>query len=175
MFKTSIIVSIFTATVLGVLFVSQRMGKRETYTVEPRLGAGAIRRERRRDSPKQAPHIGLIDLRHEAYGREEAYGRPDRVGRAVVVPSPGDGNCLFSSIGTAVGENCDQVRRRIVGELWLRRDDYKPFFTPSTVNKMNLRDSHDLVDESYAKYVERMLKPGQWGGELELSAASAVY
>ena len=158
MLRTSIIVGAI--TVITFLLFSTRRRDKFMLSTPVGLSAGAIRTERRRDSPKEAPHIGLINLRHETY---------------TPVPSPGDGNCLFSSIGVSVGETCDKVRRRVVTELWRERSKYEPFFTSSMMNKMYPRDRHDLMDKTYPKYVERMLQPGQWGGELELSAASSVY
>lgn len=188
MIKTSIIFGIV-AVISIVLFTVPRSSLRvDGYSPLPAMGVPPARgvspvggvislrkREERRRNP--APHIPLINLRHESYTSSGRSSTPPRrrVPGLERVPCPGNGNCLFASIGTSVGEDAGRVRKRIVTELWSNRREYEPFFTSAIKNKANARDRHDLMDKTYPKYIERMLKPGQWGGEMELKAASSVY
>jgi hypothetical protein len=95
-----------------------------------------------------------------------------------IVHCAGDGNCLFRAISFHVNEPHLHVRRRIVKELHVNRENYIPFFTPAS-NTRNRgqpgRDMMDLNHETYDKYLANMLNAGVWGGEMELAAAAEVY
>jgi hypothetical protein len=185
MIKTTIIFGIV-AVISIVLFTVPRSSPRiDGYSplpakrVSPVRGVAPVggvlslrKREERRRNP--APHIPLINLRHESYTPSSRRLRR-RVPGLERVPCPGNGNCLFASIGTSVGEDAGLVRKRVATELWSNRREYEPFFTSAIKNKANARDRHDLMDKTYPKYIERMLESGQWGGEMELKAASSVY
>jgi hypothetical protein len=88
---------------------------------------------------------------------------------------PGDGNCLFCAIGVSVNKDHMTVRRSIVREMWKNKNRYEPFFTPRQLNNESNVDLIDKIDASYSSYLHRMLKKGQWGGEMEIVAASNVY
>lgn len=89
---------------------------------------------------------------------------------------PMDGNCLFTAIGSAVGKKHSTVRRSIVREMWKNKSNYEPFFTPSGLNTENKNiDNIDKIDPTYSSYLNRMLEKGQWGGEMEIVAASNLY
>lgn len=93
----------------------------------------------------------------------------------IVIKCPGDGNCLFSAIGRATGHSSIKVRKKIVREMHNNRIYYEPFFTPKSKNTKITKDKMDVQDKSYNHYLERMTNQNQWGGQMELVAASKVY
>jgi hypothetical protein len=101
-----------------------------------------------------------------------------KITSSMIVRSPGDGNCLFSSIAVFVDRPSTVVRRDIVKELLFNRAVYLPFFTPKQVIRGRGQPGIDQLDTrhvSYDKYIESMTVNGTWGGEMELSAAANVY
>lgn len=100
--------------------------------------------------------------------------------RPEIIRCPGDGNCLFSSIGFHVSKPHTVVRREIVDELRRGRERYVPFFTPKPTQPIRNRgqpgrDDLDTSHKSYDTYVDEMSRGGVWGGEMELSAAASIY
>jgi hypothetical protein len=98
--------------------------------------------------------------------------------KSVIIRSPGDGNCLFSSIAVFVDRPSNTVRRDIVKELHFNRNVYLPFFTPKQLVRGRGQPGIDQLDTrhvSYDKYITSMMDNGAWGGEMELSAAANVY
>jgi hypothetical protein len=75
-----------------------------------------------------------------------------------VVKCPGDGSCMFWSIGYHVNEDAPRVREKIVNEMTVNSKQYKPF-----------------ISGSYNEYLRYMSMPRTWGDEPELAAASQVY
>jgi hypothetical protein len=98
-----------------------------------------------------------------------------RENKPIIIKCVGNGNCLFEAGGGATGNSAVKVRKKIVREMYKNRDYYEPFFTPRNKNTTLSRDRMDTQDKSYDHYLERMTQQNQWGGNMELVAASKVY
>lgn len=83
-----------------------------------------------------------------------------------------DGNCLFRSISDQLyydyGEKHDGVRSEICDYIEAKEDDFSVFLV--------LDESEEDEDAaSFEAYVSNMRQDGEWGGNLELVAASRLY
>lgn len=80
---------------------------------------------------------------------------------------PGDGDCLFHSIGLAMGLPASTVRRAVVEHL----------LNSSNGKAMLLRyaQSRTVKDPDLRTYLRAMIRSGTWGGELELQSAADLY
>ncbi|XP_063236139.1 uncharacterized protein LOC134538636 [Bacillus rossius redtenbacheri] len=102
-------------------------------------------------------------------GRQEVFRH--RGGEYRVVRMPADGNCLFHSLAFCLGRGCDHVavRRRAVQHVvahWDRR------FGPALGAYLSDGATPVRTAPGYAAY---MARPGVFGGDAELCAASEVY
>lgn len=80
----------------------------------------------------------------------------------VVVDVPRDGNCLFSSVSQQLEGNASNWAhyRRAACEHMEEENDFFAAFVED--------------DEPWDEYIERMRRPGTWGGNLELQALSII-
>lgn len=77
-----------------------------------------------------------------------------------IVDVAGDGNCLFRALSDQIDgspNNHAAFRQAIIGFLQQNRQDFEPFIED---------------DEPWNDYIRRMSKSGQWGGNIEIQAAS---
>ena len=75
----------------------------------------------------------------------------------------GDGNCLFRALSDQLFDTAnqhEQTRSDVVRFIEEHREDFEPFVED---------------DEPFDRYVACMRRPGTWGGNLELQAASCCY
>jgi len=74
-----------------------------------------------------------------------------------------DGNCLFRSIADQL-EGHEKLHRKYrqeaIDHINANRDDFAPFIED---------------DETIDQYLSDMQKDGNWGGQIELTALSAVF
>jgi len=81
---------------------------------------------------------------------------------------PGDGNCLFHSLGKAFNKSHIEIRNEIIGYI-------------SEHPKKKISDAYikDWIkwekNVSWRKYVKYMLNQGTWGGALEIQICSEIY
>ena len=78
-----------------------------------------------------------------------------------------DGNCLFRSIAHQLYGDADrfrEVRKRILDYMASQKARFEPSF-----------QSMEAHDPNFDAYLERMRKPGQWGGAVEILAAEEVF
>lgn len=80
---------------------------------------------------------------------------------------PGDGDCLFHSIGLTVGLPASTVRRNVV-EHMLNSPSGKAML-------LRYAQSRTVKDPDLRTYLRAMIRPGTWGGELELQSAADLY
>lgn len=80
---------------------------------------------------------------------------------------PGDGDCLFHSIGLAIGLPALTVRRAVVEHL-LNSSNGKAML-------MRYVQSRTVKDPDLRTYLRAMIRSGTWGGELELQSAADLY
>lgn len=83
-----------------------------------------------------------------------------------------DGNCLFRSLSDQLywdyGSNHEEVRADVCDLLALHKEEFSLFLV--------LDENEDDEDASdFESYVTKMRKSGEWGGNLELVAASRLY
>ena len=83
-----------------------------------------------------------------------------------LVNVPGDGNCLFSSLGSLTGTAHEHVRHQLVA--WLR--DNATYVTLSGEPLSAFIDSG-----SWSQFCQRMSQPKEWGDHVVLFAAAEVY
>jgi hypothetical protein len=81
---------------------------------------------------------------------------------------PGDGNCLFHSIGNAVNMIQDEIRK-LVSNFLLKNKNKK--FNGLTLEEW-VRLETDMNVETYSQYI---LRKGEWGGNIELYICSQVF
>ena len=106
-----------------------------------------------------------------------------RMSGQVWVATPDLGNCMFESVCLSLVEQGisndtpAQVRAKVVKEIADDQDQYMEFFTSSTNNTHgdNHLDLEDHKDLTFEDYFIRMAKDEQWGGNMELQAATEVY
>jgi hypothetical protein len=73
-------------------------------------------------------------------------------------------------------DDAEDVRAKITRELLKHRGLYDCFFTPADNNQEHADvDYEDVQDQTWEDYVERMQKDSEWGGQIEMLAASQVY
>jgi OTU-like cysteine protease len=75
----------------------------------------------------------------------------------------GDGNCLFRALADQLGSNASrhaEFRHSIVEYMCANRDNFEPFIED---------------DVPFDRYVSRMSKNCEWGGNLEIQAASMRF
>lgn len=103
------------------------------------------RRSRKRQSSSRRQHSryrGVSSVRH------------------VVIPMPGDGNCLFWSLGYSENVSPSEVRARTVSYVGREWDNHF---------------RHFLTHREQETYLHNMRRNGVWGDELILSAFAQVY
>jgi len=91
---------------------------------------------------------------HRLTARLRTYGLKEHVVR-------GDGNCQFRALADQFFNDVErhaEVRRRVIGQLRARPDDYSMF-----------------VPDDYSVYVNKMALDGTWGDHLTLQAAADAY
>ena len=81
---------------------------------------------------------------------------------------PGDGNCLFHSIGCSVNLVQNQIRD-IVSKYILK--NYKKKLNGLSLEEW-IKMETDMTVEGYSRYI---LKNGEWGGNMELYVCSQVF
>jgi len=81
---------------------------------------------------------------------------------------PGDGNCLFHSIGCSVNLVQNQIRE-FVSRYILKHKNKK--FNGLSLEEWIKMESEMSV-EAYAQYI---LRDGEWGGNMELYVCSQVF
>eukprot|EP01132_Coremiostelium_polycephalum_P003996 gene3996-4997_t len=77
----------------------------------------------------------------------------------------GDGNCLFRSIADQLEnapQNYQKYRQAIVTFIEQNKDIYSPFID-------------DEEFDSFEDYIREMRTDGEWGGNIEIQAASLIY
>lgn len=81
---------------------------------------------------------------------------------------PGDGSCLFHSLGRHVGARGDTLRAQVVDVL--RR------YPDLHIQDTRLRDWTAWYAEApIDQYVRHIARPGTWGGALEMAVLSRLY
>ncbi len=86
-----------------------------------------------------------------------------------------DGNCLFRSISDQLyydyGNNHDEIRHDICNYIEDHKDDFIFFLVLD--DKDAAENDEDATD--FESYVTNMRHDGDWGGQIELLAASRVF
>ena len=81
---------------------------------------------------------------------------------------PGDGNCLFHSLGKAFKKSHIEMRNTIIGFIE-RKPKYK-------ISDARIKDWIKWENNlSWRKYVSYMLNQGTWGGALEIQLCSEIF
>jgi len=99
-------------------------------------------------------------------GADAAAGAPTVV-RARLVKQPGDGSCMFHSLGHCFGQDPNELRRETCASI-----EVNPTMEISgtPLSKWIEWDSN----LSPAAYAARLRSPGTWGGALELAVVAAT-
>lgn len=86
----------------------------------------------------------------------------------VAEPVPGDGSCLFHSVGRHVGASASDLRRAVVAVLRRHPD--------LDVVGCSLADwTQWYAGKSIGAYADELARPGAWGGGLELAILARMY
>ena len=82
-----------------------------------------------------------------------------------VIDVPGYGNCLFEAVGRSVGISADNLRTQTVDFM-------------KTTEKLHGIDIRDWIawnaEAQATSYIEKMSRPGTWGGGIELAIMSTM-
>lgn len=96
-------------------------------------------------------------------------------GTLTIVDMESDGNCLFRSISDQLyydyGNNHHEIRDDICNYIEDHKDDFIFFLVLD--DKDAAENDEDATD--FESYVTNMRHDGDWGGQIELLAASRVY
>ena len=96
-------------------------------------------------------------------------------GKLTIVDMESDGNCLFRSISDQLyydyGNNHHEIRDEICNYIEDYKDDFIFFLVLD--DKDAAENDEDATD--FESYVTNMRHDGDWGGQIELLAASKVY
>lgn len=95
-------------------------------------------------------------------GGPEAADAPPVIVRASVVSQPGDGSCLFHSLGHCLGISHAELRSLVTKYIEANPD---ASVAGTALRKWVLWDTGLTV----AQYAARMRSPGSWGGALEIA------
>uniref|UniRef100_A0A7S3JRN2 OTU domain-containing protein n=1 Tax=Aureoumbra lagunensis TaxID=44058 RepID=A0A7S3JRN2_9STRA len=114
---------------------------------------------------KKKPQKSFTKTKNKNGSNEDAAFRTQlmTIGLEIIVVDS-DGNCLFRALSDQLycdsGQKWNQVRQSIVEFERMNEDAIRPFVED---------------DEPWDEYLERMARDGEWGGNLELYAASQMY
>ena len=96
-------------------------------------------------------------------------------GTSTIIDIEADGNCLFRSISDQLyydyGDNHMNVRQEICDYIEGHKDDFSFFLVLD--DKDAGENEEDASD--FETYISNMRQDGDWGGHLELVAASRMY
>lgn len=91
-------------------------------------------------------------------------------GPRTIIDIEADGNCLFGSVSDQLyhdhGNMQEEVRHEVCDYIEAMREEFENFL-------MLEEDDEDIAD--FDSYVQAMRKDGEWGGNVELVAASRLY
>jgi hypothetical protein len=77
---------------------------------------------------------------------------------------PHDGNCLFSAVGSSIGESAARLRQHVI--QWCRVPDRR-------INGVAIRDWVQWnFDMPLDRYLDIMSRNGEWGGAQEMAVLS---
>jgi OTU domain-containing protein 3 len=95
-------------------------------------------------------------------------------GTRTIIDIEADGNCLFRSISDQLyhdfGNNHAEIRDEICNFMEGHKDEFSLFLV---LDDEDAKGEEDAAD--FEEYIQNMRKDGEWGGNLELVAASRMY
>ena len=106
------------------------------------------------------------EARHEEQNETHKQTNGQTPIRARLRRQPGDGSCLFHSVGYHVGKSGSEVRRQVVD--WMKQNQ------TAQINGSPLHKWLEWDGGDAAQYVRR-LGSGAWGGGIELAALTHLY
>eukprot|EP00590_Aulacoseira_subarctica_P003959 CAMPEP_0172423862 /NCGR_PEP_ID=MMETSP1064-20121228/17782_1 /TAXON_ID=202472 /ORGANISM="Aulacoseira subarctica , Strain CCAP 1002/5" /LENGTH=317 /DNA_ID=CAMNT_0013165413 /DNA_START=155 /DNA_END=1109 /DNA_ORIENTATION=- len=93
-------------------------------------------------------------------------------GKRTIHDMVGDGNCMFRSLSDQVfgdyGQRYELVRDSICNYMAANKDSFSQFLVLD-------EDESDADANSFEQYIQDMRRDGEWGGNVELVAASRLY
>ena len=85
-----------------------------------------------------------------------------------------DGNCLFRALSDQLngdfGNHHADTRAQVCDFMEANQDDFKHFIVTEDESNQQEEDARD-----FEHYIELMREDGQWGGDVELTAAARLY
>jgi transposase InsO family protein len=146
------------------------------YRIIERLGPVNVRIVHQ-NNPKDQQRVHVDRLKRFHYGKkdEQKATEPKKSDQPMSRPLAGrpssieriepDGNCVFRALARAIygdQNKHQQVRSEVVTYIKNHRSHFQPFLITATSG-------------TWDNYINRISKTGTWGGDLEISAASACY
>ena len=93
-------------------------------------------------------------------------------GKRTIHDMVGDGNCMFRSLSDQVfgdyGQRYEVVRDAICNYMAANKESFSQFLVLD-------EDESDADANSFEQYIQDMRRDGEWGGNVELVAASRLY